>query len=134
MAASVDERWDKGSADRRAHDRRPFAGAEIFIFLDTRLRHRMRLRDLSILGLSGLSDAPLIVGQTVIVQLEELLLPAAEVTWTRLSLAGLNFINPLASAKLQRLYDRHEAGARWSPAMRAAPAAHGWWEGPGEAA
>jgi hypothetical protein len=99
----------------------------VFIFIDERMHHRLRLKDLSCRGVCGLTDMPLTIGQIVVVQLEEMLMPSAEVRWVKHSMVGLNFIRPIPLAKLKRLCERHKAGARWSPAMRAAPAVTGWW-------
>lgn len=116
-----------GCEDRRRAERFPFLGGEVFLFVDGDQRFRLRLRDLCSLGLSGLTDAPIGIGKTVIVQLEEMLMPAAKVTWTRFAMTGLSFINPLPRARLNRLRERQAAGAAWSPAMRAGSDLHGWW-------
>jgi len=113
--------------DRRRAERRDLTGAELFIFLSDNQRFRLRLRDACSTGLSGLSDAPLEVGETVLVQFEEMLMPAAQVMWTRRALAGMQFINPISDARLRHLCARHAAGAAWSPAMRAGSDLHCWW-------
>lgn len=116
-----------GAEDRRRAARYRLVGGEVFIFVDDDQRFRLRLRDLASLGMSGLSDAPLEIGQRVIVQLEEMLMPAAEVVWTRRAMVGLLFINALPLVRMKRLCERHEAGAAWSPAMRAGSDLHSWW-------
>jgi hypothetical protein len=63
----------------------------------------------------------------LIVQLEEMLMPGAEVVWTHRALAGLRFVNPVPPARFKRLCERQEAGAAWSPAMRAGSDLHSWW-------
>ncbi len=121
-----------GVEDRRLAERVAMPGAELFLFLEGEQRYRLRLRDLACTGLSGLTDAPLSVGETLIVQLEEMLMPAADVVWTRRAFAGLRFVNPVPLARFKRLCERHEAGAAWSPAMRAGSDLHNWWTDAGE--
>ena len=116
-----------GVEDRRGANRVPMRGAELFLFLEGDQRFRFRVRDLGSTGLSGLTDAPLTAGQMLIVQLEEMLMPAAEVMWTRRAWVGLQFVNPVPQGRFKRLCDRHEAGAAWSPAMRAGSDLHSWW-------
>jgi hypothetical protein len=116
-----------GVEDRRRSNRVAMRGAELFLFLEGDQRFRFRVRDLGSTGLSGLTDAPLTAGQLLIVQLEEMLMPAAQVMWTRRAWVGLQFVNPVPAARFKRLCDRHEAGAAWSPAMRAGSDLHSWW-------
>jgi hypothetical protein len=116
-----------GVEDRRRSDRVRMQGAELFLFLEGEQRFRFRVRDFGCTGLSGLTDAPLTAGQLLIVQLEEMLMPAAEVIWTRRAWAGLRFVNPVPLARFKRLCERQEAGAAWSPAMRAGSDLYSWW-------
>lgn len=118
--------------DRRGAERVRMPGAELFLFLEDDQRYRFRVRDLGRNGLSGITDAPLTTGQALIVQLEEMLMPAADVVWTRRAWAGLRFVNPLSTVRFKCLCQRHEAGAAWSPAMRAGSDLHSWWTDPGE--
>jgi hypothetical protein len=120
------------ATDRRACERVRLMGAELFLFLEGDQRFRLRVRDLGCHGVSGLTDAPLTPGQSLIVQLEEMLMPAADVIWTRRAWAGLRFVNPVPLARFRRLCDRHEAGAAWSPAMRSGSDLHNWWTEPSE--
>lgn len=113
--------------ERRIAERVRMPGAELFLFMEGEQRFRFRIRDFGCTGLSGITDAPLSVGQGVIVQLEEMLMPAADVVWTRRAWAGLHFVNPVPVARFKRLCERHEAGAAWSPAMRAGSDLHNWW-------
>jgi hypothetical protein len=116
-----------GIEDQRRSDRFSLIGGEVFLFLPGDERYRLRLRDLCSLGASGLTDAPVGIGEQFILQLEEMLMPAAEVIWTRCAMIGLHFINPLPLSRVKRLRERHAAGAAWSPAMRAGSDLHGWW-------
>jgi hypothetical protein len=113
--------------DRRGSERVSMAGAELFLFLKGDQRFRLRVRDLSFTGLSGLTDAPLTTGETLLVQLEEMLMPGAQVVWTRRALVGLHFVTPIPIPRFKRLCERHESGAAWSPAMRSGSDLHGWW-------
>ncbi len=116
-----------GVEDRRVSPRVPMPGAEVFLFLEGDRRFRIRIRDLGCTGIAGITDAPLTAGQSLIVQLEEMLMPAAAVVWTRRASAGLRFADPVPPARFRRLCERHEAGAAWSPAMRAGSDLHSWW-------
>jgi len=117
----------EGEEDRRGAERYWFAGGEVFLFLPNDQCFRLRLRDVSTDGLSGITDAPLSPGELVMVQFEETFMPAAHVAWTRNAWVGLSVVNPMPEARLQRLCDRHKEGAAWSPAMRTASDLHSWW-------
>jgi hypothetical protein len=129
-AAAVPARSRGVDVEERQADRFSLLGAEVYLFLQGDQRYRLRLRDLCKLGASGITDAPLCVGEQLVLQLEEMLMPAAEVIWTRCAAVGLAFINPLPLARLNRLRERHAAGVAWSPAMRAGSDLHGWWTDP----
>lgn len=116
-----------GLDDRRGSERFEFTGAEVFLFTPDDQCFRLRLKDVSLTGISGLTDAPVSVGELVMVQFEETLMPAAHVTWTRNATVGMEMVNPLPPSRLTRLAGRHETGAAWSPAMRAASDLGGWW-------
>lgn len=116
-----------GGEEARRAQRYRLWGGEVYLFVDPDQRFRLRLKDLCALGISGLTDAPLEIGQRITVQLEEMLMPAADVVWTRRAMVGLSFINMLPLARMKQLCERHEAGAAWSPAMRAGSDLHAWW-------
>lgn len=116
-----------GHDERRRAPRAALAGAELFLFAEDGARFRMSVRDLSSLGVGGPCQAPLRPGQTVLVQLEEMLMPEAVVAWARDGAVGLSFVEPVATAHLLRIAERHAAGAAWSPAMRAGSDLHSWW-------
>jgi hypothetical protein len=113
--------------DLRGHERYPFPGAVIYLFLSDQQRFVMRLRDVSCSGLAGLTDAPISVGELIVVQFEETLMPAAHVVWTRNTTVGLKLVNALPEARMRRLVERHDAGAAWSPAMRETSDLNAWW-------
>jgi len=113
--------------DLRGFERFPFPGAVIYLFLSDQQRFIMRLRDVSCSGLAGLTDAPISVGELVVVQFEETLMPAAHVVWTRNTTVGLKLVNALPPSRMSRLVERHEAGAAWSPAMRESSDLNAWW-------
>jgi len=113
--------------DERGSERFAFAGAEVFLFLAGDERFRLRLNDVSCTGLCGLTDAPLSPGELVVIQFEETFMPAAEVSWVHRARAGLRMVDPLPLARMKWLAGRHEAGAAWSPAMRAGSDLHSWW-------
>jgi hypothetical protein len=113
--------------DLRGHERYPFPGGVIYLYLSDQQRFIMRLRDVSCSGLAGLTDAPISVGELVVVQFEETLMPAAHVVWTRNTTVGLKLVNALPPARMTRLVERHAAGAAWSPAMRESSDLNAWW-------
>jgi hypothetical protein len=128
-------------SNRRVAERLPFQGAEVFLFLEwfsnakgakEPERYTLRVKDLSLTGISGLTDAPLSPGDLIFVQLEETLIPAAEVVWFRRTLVAFHFIEALEIKKLKRLKDAHDKGQLWSPAMRARSDLGGWWTNVGE--
>ena len=113
--------------DLRGYERFPFPGATVYVFLSDEQRFVMRLRDVSCSGLAGLTDAPISVGELVVVQFEETLMPAAHVVWTRNTAVGLKLVNALPPSRMERLVERHSAGAAWSPAMRESSDLNAWW-------
>jgi hypothetical protein len=121
--------------ERRRYARHAFAGAEVFLFPSWKQigeaqpaeRYTLRLKDVSLAGLSGLIDAPLKIGDLVFVQFEETLIPAAEVIWCRRMMIGFALTQELPLARLNRIRDAHESGRLWSPAMRARSDLPSWW-------
>ncbi|MFD1610818.1 PilZ domain-containing protein [Sphingomonas tabacisoli] len=126
--------------ERRRTERFNFIGGEVYLFAKWRdlnesqpnERHLLRLRDLSVSGISGLTDAPVAVGDTLFVQLDETLIPAAQVVWFRRVLVGFSFVEWLPQSRLSILRERHEAGHLWSPAMRLRSDLPNWWTDVGE--
>lgn len=119
----------------------PFQGAEVFLFLEwfsnakgakEPEKFTLRVKDLSLTGISGLTDAPVSPGDLIFVQLEETLIPAAEVVWFRRTLVAFHFTEPLEVKKLKRLKDAQDKGQLWSPAMRSRSDLGGWWTNVGE--
>lgn len=117
----------EGEEERRGSDRYWFGGAEVFLFLPDDQCFRLRLKDVSCTGVSGLTDAPVSIGELVMIQFEETLMPAATVAWTRGATVGLRMVNAIPINRLRRIWDRHEEGAAWSPAMRAGSDLGHWW-------
>lgn len=121
--------------ERRKHERFRFAGAEVYVFTKysqigeakPRERFLLQLKDISRSGLSGLIDAPLGIGDIVFIQLEEMVIPAAQVVWFRRAMTGFSLVQPLSRQRLHSLHERHMAGQLWSPAMRARSDLPGWW-------
>ena len=113
--------------DRRGSERFWFGGAEVFLFMPDDQSFRLRLKDVSCTGVSGLTDAPVSIGDLAMIQFEETLMPAAHVTWTRGATVGFKLVNAMPVARLRRIADRHEEGDAWSPAMRAGSDLGNWW-------
>jgi hypothetical protein len=123
-------------SNRRVAERLPFQGAEVFLFLEwfsnakgakEPEKFTLRIKDLSLTGISGLTDAPIGPGDLTFVQLEETLIPAAQVVWFRRTLVAFQFTEALEIKKLKRLKDQHDKGQLWSPAMRSRSDLSGWW-------
>ena len=129
-----------GGKERRASERYPFGGAEVYLYL--RWRHELgthpherfslRLKNLSCGGACGLTDAPLQVDDIVFLQFEETLMPAARVAWFRNTTIGLELVQAIPEGRMERLRTRHEAGQLWSPAMRERSDLPSWWTDLGE--
>jgi hypothetical protein len=123
---TLDALGDTAASSPRSAERFRFIGSTVHVFAHWRElnlsnpteRYLLRLRDLSQTGLSGLTDAPLRVGDVVFIQLDEKHIPAAKVVWFRRVLIGLEFIEPLQIGWLTNAHRRHAAGQAWSPAMR----------------
>lgn len=112
--------------ERRLYERHNFSGGEIDLIAES-TRYRLRLKDISCRGACGLTDAPLTQGEIIVVEIDDKVLPSAEVRWTRNAMVGMRFVNTLDYDYLRGLHERHESGEIWSPAMRAEPGARGWW-------
>ena len=67
------------------------------------IRYPIRLKDLSCTGAAGLTDAPLQAGQLVSLELEQDVFRSAEVRWTRVAMAGVEFQDPLALDLVERV-------------------------------
>jgi hypothetical protein len=113
-------------SNHRRAERLSFNHSEVYLFArwqdigetQPSERYLLRIKDLSTTGLSGLTDMPVSVGDIVFVQLEDMLIPAAQVVWFRRVVVGFAFVQPLPESRMKRLRERHEAGQPWSPAMR----------------
>jgi hypothetical protein len=91
----------------RAAPRFPVLGQDVTILMDAR-HHLVRLKDMSVSGLCGLTDAPLIPGQTVCFIIEEEPI-AAEIRWIRRTLIGAQFTDELDAELIRRIQRRCEA-------------------------
>ena len=81
----------KGDGRRqRAHERVDCTGRDLPLRIG-HVQYRMHLKDLSCSGASGLTDAPVRVGQIVQLEIDKANRPLAEVRWVRRAWAGLAF-------------------------------------------
>jgi len=88
----------------RAAPRFSLVGQDITILMDAR-HYLVRLKDLSITGLCGLTDAPLSVGQPLCFIIEGKPV-AAEIRWIRRTLIGAQFMDPLEAEIIRKLQRR----------------------------
>lgn len=98
---------DRGPLRPRAAPRIPVVGVDASILMDAR-HHLVRLKDLSVSGLCGLTDAPLVPGQQVCFIIDDEPI-AAEIRWIRRTLIGAQFADELDADVITRLQRRAEA-------------------------
>jgi hypothetical protein len=93
---------EKSDAERRVLPRHELAGEEAGLLVEA-VRYRLRIRDVSRTGLSGLTDAPLALGQKVFLLFDGSEGHAAQICWIRNARVGASFLTPLAKEELSRL-------------------------------
>jgi hypothetical protein len=98
--------------DRRAK-RHDLTGARINLLVDSNL-YILHLKDLSALGLCGLTDAPLAPEQTVIAHLAEYDQVPIQIRWIRRTLIGASFFERLPDERLERVLRIHGKGKKRS--------------------
>jgi hypothetical protein len=91
--------------DRKAK-RHNVTGAKINLLVDSNL-YILHLKDLSALGLCGMTDAPLAVEQTVIAHLAEYDQLPIQIRWIRRTLIGAAFFERLSEERMERLLRVH---------------------------
>lgn len=87
--------------DRKAK-RHDAAGSRMNLLVDANL-YVLHLKDISALGLCGLTDAPLAPDQTVIVFLTDDQPVPVQIRWIRRTLIGASFFERLSDETMQRL-------------------------------
>jgi len=118
--APVRERRDDNGRDRRIHERHDFTGRDLRLRLGT-FQFRMHLKDLSCSGASGLTDAPLRVGQLVYLEIDRDNHAWGEVRWTRRAWAGLAFEEPIAAELVRKLRLRYHNAKYRAPGRKYLP-------------
>lgn len=101
LASEADEPAEVAKVIRRG-ERHSLRGRDAAVLVDN-VRYGIRLKDLSRTGAAGLTDAPLQAGQMVSLELDEEIFRSAEVRWTRIAMAGLEFEQPLADDLVERM-------------------------------
>jgi hypothetical protein len=91
--------------DRKAK-RHDLTGAKIKLLVDSNL-YILHLKDLSALGLCGMTDAPLAPEQTVIAHLAEYEQAPLQIRWIRRTLIGASFFERLSDERMERLLRIH---------------------------
>ena len=109
-----------GDVDRRIDARHDFTGRDVRLRLGA-VEYRMHLKDLSCSGASGLTDAPLRVGQTVFLEIDNYNRAWAEVRWTRRAFVGLAFEQPIAAEIVRRLRLRYRNAKYRAPGRQYLP-------------
>lgn len=107
-------------ADRRVDTRHDFTGRDVRLRLG-RFEYRMHLKDLSCSGASGLTDAPLRVGQSVYLEIDKDNHAWAEVRWTKRAFVGLAFEEPVAAAIVRLLRLRYHNDKYRAPGRQYLP-------------
>jgi hypothetical protein len=105
-AAPVEE-----GGERRILPRHDLTGEELGLLVDA-VRYKVRIKDLSRTGLSGLTDAPLAPGQKVFLMFEGVDGHAAQICWIRNARMGAHFLEPLTAEELGRLRAHHRLRRR----------------------
>ena len=108
MAADHDKSAVPLASERRIEVRHPVAGAEARLLFDG-MHYALRLKDLSIYGLCGLTDAPIAPGQIAAILFEAEDAREVEIRWVRRTLIGLAFLRPLPSDLVHKMRVRHAA-------------------------
>ena len=98
--------------DRRAK-RHDLTGAKINLLVDSNL-YILHLKDLSALGLCGMTDAPLAPEQTVIAHLAEYQQVPIQIRWIRRTLIGASFFERLSDERMEHLLRIHGRGKKAS--------------------
>lgn len=91
--------------DKRFNPRLPFVGNPVHARIG-KDEMTLRLKDLSSGGAAGLLDAPVVVGDFLLVELDEEHVIEAEVRWIRRSMVGLRFSHTLDPIYVESVYAR----------------------------
>lgn len=95
-----------GSIKDREAERHDLTGAKMSILIDAN-RYVLHVKDLSSSGISGLTDAPLALGQIVVLYLSETNPIAMQIRWIRRTLIGGAFLENLPEENLQAMIKAH---------------------------
>jgi hypothetical protein len=98
--------------DRRAK-RHDLTGAKINLLVESNL-YILHLKDMSALGLCGMTDAPLAPEQTVIAHLAEYEQVPLQIRWIRRTLIGASFFERLSDERMEHLLRIHGRGKKAS--------------------
>jgi hypothetical protein len=104
-------RLSRRAASGRILPRHDLTGEELGLLVDA-VRYKLRIKDLSRTGLSGLTDAPLAPGQKVFLMFEGVDGHAAQICWIRNARMGAHFLEPLTAEELGRLRAHHRLRRR----------------------
>ena len=94
--------------EARLSVRHDFCGHRVVI-RSRRSLAMFHLKDLSCIGVSGLTDLPVPVGAMVFVTLKKGRFHAAEVRWVRNAMVGLRFLRPLDPDMVEKIHAAHVA-------------------------
>jgi hypothetical protein len=95
-----------GTIQDRKAKRHDMTGAKMNLLVDANL-YILHLKDLSALGLCGLTDAPLAPEQTVILYVTPHDTVPLHIRWIRRTLIGASFFERLSDETMQRLLRLH---------------------------
>jgi hypothetical protein len=98
-----------GSAKDRQAPRHELMGAVMYLLVDA-TKYKLHLKDLSSTGVSGMTDAPLALNQTVVLYLTKQEDPVAiQIRWIRRTMIGAAFLENVSEEAMQRLLRGHKA-------------------------
>lgn len=97
-----------GSIKDRKAERHELMGAVMYLLVDA-TKYMLHLKDLSSTGISGMTDAPLALNQTVILYLTKQQDPVAvQIRWIRRTMIGAAFLENVSDEAMQRLLRGHK--------------------------
>jgi hypothetical protein len=98
-----------GTAKDRKAERHELTGTVMYLLVDA-TKYMLHLKDLSSTGVSGMTDAPLALNQTVILYLTKQQDPIAiQIRWIRRTLIGAAFLENVSDEAMHRLLRGHKA-------------------------
>nr|WP_295373299.1 PilZ domain-containing protein [uncultured Sphingosinicella sp.] len=107
--ATAEAAAQAGTIKDRKAERHELMGAVMYLLVDA-TKYKLHLKDLSSTGVSGMTDAPLALNQTVILYLTKQQDPVAvQIRWIRRTMIGAAFLENVSEEAMQGLLRGHKA-------------------------